>query len=168
MPATYQPISTTTLSSAVNTVTISSITQTYTDLVLVVSNVRDSAGGSSVVAFRYNGDTGSKYSTTYMGASGAGGLFSSYRTSDTGIWLGGMYSVRGMFKLDIINYSNTTTYKTSLSRQSFVGTAYEPTGMYCGTWRSTSAISSITVYSIDISPLFDTGTVISLYGIKSA
>jgi len=67
-----------------------------------------------------------------------------------------------------MNYSNTTTFKTSLSRQSFVGTAYEPTGMYAGTWRSTSAVSSITVYSIDVSPLLDAGTVVSLYGIRNA
>jgi hypothetical protein len=168
MAITYDPISTTTLPSAVNTVTISSIPQTYTDLVLVISNLRDSAGGSSVVAYRYNGDTASNYSTTYMGTSGAGGLFSGYRTADTGIWFGGMYSNRGMFKLDVMNYSNTTTFKTSLSRQSFVGTAYEPVGMYSGTWRSTSAVTSITIYSIDISPLLDANTVISLYGIKSS
>lgn len=168
MPATYDPIATYTLPSATNTYTFSSIPQTYTDLVLVVGSVRDSAGGSSVVAMRYNGDTGSNYSCNYIGASGAGGLYSGRRTSDTGIWLGGMYPTRGTFRVNIANYSNTTTNKTSISRQDFYGTAYEAVAAYVGLWRSTAAITSITAYTIDISPNFDAGTTFTLYGIKAA
>lgn len=168
MAATYEPISTTTLSSATNTITISSIPQTYTDLVLVIGSVRDSAGGSSVVAVRYNGDTGANYSCTYIGASGAGGLYSGRRSSDNGIWLGGMYSPRGTFRINISNYSNTTTNKTSISRQDFYATAYESVGQYIGLWRSNAAITSVTIYSIDVSPQFDVGTSFTLYGIKAA
>jgi hypothetical protein len=168
MPSTYEPISTHTLLSAINTYTLSNIPQTFTDLVLVIGSIRDSAAGSSIVAIRYNGDTGSNYSCSYIGASGAGGLFSGRRTNDTGIWLGGMYSPRGTFRINISNYSNTTTNKTSLSRQDFYGTAYEAVGAYVGLWRSTAAITSITVYSIDISPNFDVGTTFTLYGIKAA
>ena len=167
MPDTYEPISATTLVSATNTVTLSSIPQTYTDLVLVVGSVRDSTGGSSVVAVRYNGDTGANYSCTYMGASGAGGVYSGRRSSDTGMWLGGMYTNRGIFKINIFNYSNTTTNKSFLSRQDFYGTAYESVGAYVGLWRSNSAITSITVYSIDITPNFDVGTTFTLYGIRA-
>lgn len=168
MALTYEPISTTTLSSATNTVTISSIPQTYTDLVLVIGSVREASAGSAVAAIRYNGDTGTNYSCTYAGASGAGGLYSGRRTSDNGIWLGGMYPPRGMFRINIFNYSNTTTNKAFVSRQDFYGTAYETTGSYVGLWRSNSAITSITVYSIDISPQFDVGTTFTLYGIKAA
>ena len=167
MADTYDVIQTTTLSSSINSVTLSSIPATYTDLVLVVGSVRDSAGGSSVVAVRYNGDTGANYSCTYMGASGAGGIYSGRRTSDTGIWIGGMYSNRGTFKIDVLNYKNSSTYKTMLSRQGFYGTAYESVGAFVGLWRSTAAITSITLYSIDISPNFDVGTTFTLYGIKA-
>jgi len=167
MADTYEPIATTVLSGVTNTVTFSSIPQTYTDLVLVAGNIRDSANGSSVVAVRYNGDTGANYSCTYMGASGAGGAYSGRRSSDTGMWLGGMYGNRGAFRINISNYKNTTTNKTQISRQDFYGTAYESVGAYVGLWRSTAAITSVTIYSIDITPQFDIGATFSLYGIRA-
>ena len=169
MAATYDSIMTHTLPSATNTYILSSIPQTYTDLVLVIGSVREAAAGSAVAAIRYNGDTGSNYSTTYIGASGAGGLFSGRRSNDTGIWLAGMYPSRGIFIVNIFNYTNATTYKTSVSRQNFYGTAYEAVGSYVGLWRATpQEITSITAYSIDISPQFDAGTTFTLYGIKAA
>ena len=42
MPATYEPIATTTLGSAQATVTFSSIPGTYTDLVLITNSRSDS------------------------------------------------------------------------------------------------------------------------------
>lgn len=169
MAATYEPIQTTTLVSAQTTVTLSAIPQTYTDLVLVIGNAKETAGTPSVIAMRFNGDTATNYSTTYMGASSVGGLFSGRRSSDTGIWLGGMYGNIGMFKADIMNYRNTTTFKTLLSRQAIYGTTYEPTGAYIGVWRKTpEAITSMTIYTIDLTPTFAIGTTFSLYGIKSA
>jgi len=44
MPITYEPIATTTLSSAQSSVTFSSISGSYTDLVLVFSDVKLSSG----------------------------------------------------------------------------------------------------------------------------
>ena len=168
MAETYEVISTTTLASAINTVTLSSIPQTYTDLFLVMNNIREVTAQPSVISYRYNGDTAANYSTTYIGYSAAGGVYSGRRVSDTGIWLGGMYSPRGMFTMNIMNYTNTTTYKSSVSRMATYGTAYESSSSYTGLWRASAAISSLTIYSMDITPNFDVGATFTLYGIKAA
>jgi hypothetical protein len=57
MAKTYEPIATTTLSSAQSSVTFSSISGSYTDLVLV-SNVSGS-GGNANLRVTLNSDTGS-------------------------------------------------------------------------------------------------------------
>jgi hypothetical protein len=64
MAITYEPIATTTLGSAAATVTFSSISGAYTDLI-VVANLAQSAGSNSL-RFRLNGDTGSNYSATIL------------------------------------------------------------------------------------------------------
>ena len=62
-----------------------------------------------------------------------------------------------------MNYSNTTTYKTTLGRGSNVATDVEA---IVGLWRNTAAITSITVAPSGGN--MKTGTVLSLYGIKAA
>ena len=70
MPAgsTYTPLSTTTLGSAQATVTFSSISGSYTDLVLVMNTIGTSAGGD--VQVQFNSDTASNYSCTILYGTG--------------------------------------------------------------------------------------------------
>ena len=60
-----------------------------------------------------------------------------------------------------MNYANTTTYKTVLTRASSNGDIVMAN---VSTWRSTSAITSL-VYA---GATFNSGTVFTLYGIKAA
>ncbi len=62
MPATYEPLATTTLGSAASSVTFSSISGSYTDLVVVFSGT--AGGGNSNLILTFNSDTGSNYSWT--------------------------------------------------------------------------------------------------------
>jgi len=66
-------------------------------------------------------------------------------------------------ELNIMNYSNTNTYKTGISRTSVPKYRVDAT---VGMWRSTAAINSITVTPTD-TPL-NVGTVVTIYGIKAA
>jgi hypothetical protein len=68
--------------------------------------------------------------------------------------------------VQIQNYSNTTTYKTALSRYGSGGTS-SATLAGVGLWRNTNAITSIT---IGITDGFDflSGAMFTLYGIKAA
>jgi hypothetical protein len=71
----------------------------------------------------------------------------------------------------IMNYSNTTTYKTSLTRQNTVDAAdYNGTLTAVGLWRSTSAITSVAIQLTRGGSAynFTSGSIFTLYGIKAA
>lgn len=158
--ATYVPIQTSTLGSASNSVTLSSIPSTYTDLIIVINHTSSAGLGYFV---RVNSDTGSNYSGTYF--LGDGSTTQSYR--DTSVTLsraGNAYPTQGNSILQFQNYSNTTTYKTFLSRS---GTASNITMACVGLWRSTSAINSVTLLT-NSADTFATGSVFTIYGIKAA
>lgn len=162
MAITYESIATTTLSSAQSSVTFSSISGSYTDL-LVVANVK--SDGNCGVILRFNSDSGSNYSYTNLWGDGttAGSDRSSNvsEISPTLLDTGGPYN---MF-LHIMNYSNTTTYKTTLIRAS--GGYFSRVWAKVGLWRNTSAITTILLQT-DSSKNFTSGSTFTLYGIKSA
>lgn len=166
MPATYDRIEARTLGSASSSVTFTSIPATYTDIVAVVSMP---ASGAVTTAIRFNSDTGTNYSTTLLVGSGGGA--DSYRESNKSYGItGGLVSGLGAnsnFILQIQNYSNTTTFKTAISRSNSVTNA--EVGANVILYRSTSAISSISF--IDYaggSNTYPIGTTFTLYGIKAA
>ena len=160
MTETYEPINTQTLGSAVASVTFSSIPATYTDLV-VIANHDVSANGRTNVQF--NGDTASNYSDTFVW--GQGTVAQSLRDSNqTGAFAFYATAASGFATaiIQVMNYSNTTTYKTFISRAS---DAAVETLALVGLWRSTSAITSMTF--LRLSGNFDIGTTFTLYGIKA-
>lgn len=157
---TYEAIATQTLGSAVSSVTFSSIPSTYTDLI-IIDNSKVSSGDTEL-RLRFNGDTSGNYSGTWLYGdanlaygSGSNNLTSAYISrSATGF---------GQGVTNIQNYSNTTTYKTVLSR----GSSNNYVFAWVDVWRSTAAISSLTI-STDGSSNFTVGSNFSLYGIKAA
>ena len=169
MPAssTYTPIATTTLGSGAASVTFSSISGSYTDLVLV-GQFTGSAANNQVSIRVGNGsvDTGSNYSFTQVYGTGSA-TASSQSTSDTSILIGytdtATTSIDSNLMASIQNYSNTTTYKTILSRGNSPARA---TAAIVGLWRSTSAINIITV--LVASSTIIAGSTFTLYGIASA
>lgn len=160
MPSTYTPIATSTLGSSSTTVTFSSIPATYTDLVLVV--VASNSVNDSGLQVRFNGDSGTNYSDTSMYGNGSGSF--SFRTSNqTGAFIGRTDTGISNNIANIQNYSNTTTYKTVISRGNDGTMAIACVGM----WRSTAAINSVTVLDQN-GRSFPTGSTFTLYGVKSA
>lgn len=159
---TYTPIATNTLGSAAASVTFSSIPGTYKDLVLVVDGISSSSVNGIVL--QYNGDTSNAYSLTQIGGNGSA-VSSARRTSQrfininyTGYWTN---ASRGNIIVQIQNYSNTTTYKTCLSRGNFSAIGLDA---IVGLWSSTAAITSVTINNDD-SGNIGSGTTFSLYGI---
>jgi len=167
MATTYEKIQTTTLGSAQATVTLSSISGAYTDLVLVVSNTNSTGTTAPGVNLRFNSDTGSNYSTTMLYGSGssAGSGRGSNNTYALINWLGGgSNSIIVNSITHIFNYSNTTTFKTFLSRYNN-SSAEVDAGV--SLWRSTSAITSIEI--VDFSTRgYAVGSTFTLYGILKA
>lgn len=169
MPAgsTYSTIATTTLGSAAATYTFSSIPSTYTDLVLVTNL---SSASNANIYFRVNGDTATNYSNTFL--NGDGSTASSARGTNqnkgTATWTGAsMNSSWTTCVVNFMNYSNTTTNKTFMTRYAAINTVNqgEATAVV-NLWRNTAAINSITVFSD--SPNYAIGSTLTLYGISAA
>lgn len=165
MPITYEPIATTTLTTASASISFTSISSAYTDLVLVVT-LKGSVEGFAP-RMRFNNDTGNNYSWTRL--SGNGSAASSARVSNTSnISLGSTANVYGadgfMAIAHIQNYANTTTYKTAIDRGN---NATDGTEAIVGLWRDTSAINRVDIINTS-SANFNSGSVATLYGIKAA
>jgi hypothetical protein len=158
--ATYEPIATQTLGSATASITFSGISGSYTDLVLIVNGT---AGSGLNMLMQYNSDTATNYSTTRILGDGSSAT-SDRITTSADMYIGVMGTVNTTNIIQIQNYSNATTYKTTLSRANST-TIW--TGAFAALWRSTSAITSIKIYLASAGS-FQTGTTATLYGIKAA
>ena len=162
MPSTYTPIATTTF-TVTTSYTFSSIPATYTDLVLVLGSMTFSLGGNPQI--QYNGDTATNYSNTDLYGNGttAG---STRNTSNNYINVGfsstnGSATEPATIIVQVMNYANATTNKTLLGRGNRAGGEAQTN---VGLWRSTAAITSITV-KVASGTMAGTAT---LYGIKAA
>jgi hypothetical protein len=157
--STYEPIATTTLGTATSSVTFSSITGSYTDLVLVTN----SFGTGVFFSIRINGDTGTNYSRTRFNGNGTTAT-SARDSSASSIAINDLSStVREIAILNFQNYSNSTTFKTVVFRQNLSSSSV---GATVGLWRSTSAITSIALNTF--SNTFAVGSTFTLYGIAAA
>jgi hypothetical protein len=169
--STYTPIATQTLGSAQSSVTFSSISGSYTDLILVINTRSSSTAASDTKLYvQFNGDTASNYSQTFLFGNGST-AGSSRASSQTQIYAGDISATGGSsyaglstVVLQIQNYSNTTTNKTMFSRVSSPNVFVEAV---VGLWRSTAAITSI-VLDLESTPQFITGSTFTLYGIAAA
>lgn len=164
--ATYVALATQTANGSSNFYDFTSISQAYTDLVLVIGG----ATGDSSPFLRFNSDSSLLYSNTRLtgdGASASSGYTSRAGGSpnDTRLEIGvGTLSEQVTNIYQIMNYSNTTTNKQILCRAS-QATAYIIA--YVGQWGSTAAISSIRLGNTNSNP-YPSGTVMTLYGIAAA
>ncbi len=159
MPRTYEPIASTTLGTSATSVTLSSIPGTFTDLILIPAAT---LGSFASFEIRVNGDTGSNYSYTYL--YGNGTITGSARADNMTIINTVIQGTPGpvIGQLHFMSYANTSVFKTILMSG---GAASHIATRTVGLWRSTSAITSITISS---AATMASGSTFSLYGIKAA
>jgi len=157
MTVTYEKIATTTLGSSASDVTFSSISGSYTDIVLIVNESCSTGSGLNV---QFNSDTGSNYSSIYMFGDGSSAVSGKQSNQPFGTFGNTGGSTRGTTIVNFQNYSNTTTYKTYVSRTSTTGSV---AGSYVSLWRSTSAINAIKLYPNTAT--WSSGSTFTLYGI---
>lgn len=163
--STYTPIASQILSSAASSVTFSNIPQTYTDLVLVCSPAQTTQDEGDL-NFRFNSDTGSNYSYTRLSGTGSSAA-SSRATNSSFIRFennGYPSNILGNSNqiVQVMNYSNATTYKTALGRANSAETGLEAS---VSLWRNTAAITSITCF-MNVGTL-KSGSTFNLYGIDA-
>lgn len=159
--STYTPLATTTLGSNTNTVSFTSISQSYTDLIFVFNGANTSAADFRIQVGNGSVDTGTNYSRTFMFGYSGGTLSS--RDTNNNFWIASSYTNRGNAIIQIMNYSNTTTYKSALIRNDIsTDITYTSTNL----WRSTAAINTITLSQPTHN--FLAGSTFTLYGIAAA
>jgi len=163
--ATYEPIATQTLGSAASSITFSSIAASWTDL-RVVFVVTETAANQPY--FQFNSDTASNYSQTNLSANGST-AYSNRNSNTTRIFfdINENYSttIPALATIDVFSYTSSN-YKTSLVTSSLDLNGSGYLARVTGLWRSTSAITSITI--ADAGTTFKAGTIATLYGIKNA
>jgi hypothetical protein len=167
--STYTPIASQTLGSAAATVTFSSIPQGYTDLVIVGNGYGTISNGQAPTLI-FNSDTSALYSRTVLSGNGTAASSTRY-SGGTSIVVGNAVGWEtdstkpAMFIAHIMNYSNTTTFKTILARDGAANTTYPGTEANVGLYRSTNAINSIQIKAGG-SANFASGSTFSIYGIQ--
>jgi len=172
--STYVPIANTVLTTATASITFSSIPSTYTDLVLVISFTETSSATATNGYLTFNSDTYSSttnYSATKLQGNGSAASSARYSSQGAIYWdddtTGSGFTT---IRFNIMNYSNTTTYKTVLAREDNAGIA---TIARVGLWRNTAAINAINLYGSDQAGAgsadnFAAGSTFTLYGIQAA
>lgn len=167
MAITYEAIASTTVGTAQSSVTLNSFSG-YTDLVLVATTLNSVSTNQPYI--QLNSDTSgssTNYSTTSLrgdGSSAASGRhtnqFAWFPVPGPGVGTNGNPEP---WIVQIMNYANTTTYKTALSR---FNNASSVLAADVHLWRSTAAITSITI-TMELGN-FNSGSTFTLYGIKAA
>jgi hypothetical protein len=162
MATTYEPIATNTLGSASATVSFTSIPSTYTDLFVSIAPI---GTADLQITMTVNNDTGAYYSATILGGNGTAAA-SARVTSQNYFALDYYFSTTsagGAVSVHLMNYANTTTFKTFLSRANNAGKGVSAN---VGLYRGTNAISRVDFTTTNST--FAIGSTFTLYGIKAA
>ena len=162
------PIATQILASY-NNISFTNIPQTYQDLMLVVSSGTQQSGSSADYArLAFNGGA-IGMSTTLLTGDGS----SVTSTRETTTTSGGAIGIRpayaanlqGSFVTHILNYANSSTYKTSISRSASDANGSGTTQLTVNLWQSTAAINAIIWGGSGNYP--GAGSTATLYGIRT-
>lgn len=160
----YESIATVTVGAGgSSTITFNSIPSTYTHLQIRAISKGD--GSTANATFQFNSDTGSNYSWHILYGNGSSALAAGGANA-TFIYLGTQSATANTFSteiIDILDYANTNKYKTVRCLTGYENNSAGEVGVFSGSWRSTSAVSSI-VFSLGTN--FRQYSSFALYGIK--
>ena len=163
-----------TLAAPAGTVTFADIPQTFRHLLLVYCARTDRAAEIDSIIVQFNGDTGNNYDVQFLQATdttvSANGLLA--QSSIISLYCEAANSTANAFSSSgffIWNYTDTNTFKTVSSLANGVfGNVSADADAYIrilyGKWRSTAAITSITLDQVT-GPNFVTNSLFQLYGI---
>lgn len=160
---TYEPIESKTLATAAAAVTFTNIPAIYTDLVLVCNIL---TGTGDYLRLRVgNGsiDTGNNYGSNHFVAGPSGpGSYGYANAPWNYIFVEGVTSATNPTSsvTNIMNYANTTMFKTMVTRSGIINTVSETS---IGMWRNTGAINQIRIFADTTN--MSVGSTFTLYGI---
>lgn len=161
--STFTPLANLTLGSSAASVTFSSISGSYRDLILVWNGKMVSSGDA--VRVFLNTDTGSNYSSVWM--QGSGSTTNSGSESTGGFRVGGAavgLTTTGSDTIlfNLMDYSATDKHKTAITRYS--GADTEVVAL-AGRWANTAAVTTVRISGVVGN--FAAGTSVALYGVAA-
>ena len=168
----YESIATVTVTSPTNSISFSSIPSTFKHLQVraIVVNTQGLSGENTQCFARFNGDTGMNYTMHQLKGNGSTATASA-NTPDNGIYglstlyRGGTANIFNAFVMDILDYANTSKYKTIRALNGYDANGSGIVELQSGSWMNTAAITSITIPEVNSSN-FATNSQFALYGIK--
>jgi hypothetical protein len=171
-PNSYESIATVTVGSGGSaSVTLSSIPATYTHL-QIRGLFRSSYNLSNTsMRFTFNSDTANNYDAHDLNGNGSS-VTSGAETSNPYIVFGraaydgltaGIFTA---FVIDILDYANTNKHKTTRTLNGYDANGEGQVSLRSGLWRSTSAITSINLFS-NVGDIMQNSQ-FALYGIKGS
>jgi len=167
LTGSYDALSTVTVpSGGASSITFSAIPQTGYKHLQLRAFATDTGTGGGTFKMTYNGDTGSNYADHFIRANGAT-ISAAADTSNTFMYIGSVNessSSFGAFVIDILDYANTTKYKTSRSLGGNDANGSGFINMFSGLWQSTNGINSINITSNNGN--FAQYSQFTLYGVK--
>lgn len=162
MATAITALANTTLGSTASSVTFSSISSSYKDLILVVQTT---TAGTSSITLRFNTDTGANYNSVIMEGNGSStssgtnagttALFGTYAYNSTS-------TNASVHVFSIFDYTATDKHKAVLTRTNNTGLI---AAAAAGRWANTAAITTVEVRSFSSS--FAVGTTLTLYGVSA-
>lgn len=162
MPAgvsAWTPLANTTLGANASSVTFSSISSAYRDLVVVIQG--STTSGQNIFV-RFNGDsTATNYNIVSL--AGLGSSTGSSQTANANYlnYWSNFDTSQGNLIANVMDYVATDKQKTFLSRQNTAAVGVEA---ILGRWANTSAITSVMLLA---STNFASGTSFALYGVSA-
>lgn len=156
IPTDFESIATVTVGSggAAN-VEFTSIPGTYTHLQIRAIARSSTAGDQDGVAIRFNSDTASNYAYHYLFGNGDPTPYASGAANTTQgfvMYIAGDTASANIFGagvVDILDYANTNKFKTVRSLTGEERNGAGDIWTFSSLWRSTNAITSISLYSIN-------------------
>ncbi len=143
-----------------STISFTSIPSTYKHLQIRVFAKND---GLASISMRFNGDSGSNYSWHRLYGNGTT-VTAQPGATQAQLLTGVLDAQFGSTIIDILDYANTTKYKTVRTLSGYDNNGSGWAGIWSGNWQNTNAISSITITSGTIAQYSS----FALYGIKGA
>lgn len=165
---TYEPIATTTLTGNAKNISFTSIPSTYTDLIIIMNY---SINQPSSCWVRFNGNSATNYSFTELRGNGSSAYSTRGSNQTSSYFAFNVFpdTTPGNSIMNILNYSNTNTNKTFLTRTNAITGSYPGTAAYVGLWRQTAAINEITInMDGDAAYYYLSGSTFTIYGVKAS
>jgi hypothetical protein len=160
-----EPIASVTLTANTGPIIFSNIPQTYQDLMFVVNATAQNGNGFIYVTF--NGTYPNTFSSTYLNGQGSTAGSARVTANDKVDFVGSSATIPSTIISHFLNYANTSTNKTFLSRWAgdYNGSGF--TRLIVSLLQQTAGINGIQINTQTGSDKFLPGSTFTLYGIRA-